>query len=224
MNGSGTPPGWYPDPGGHGRRYFDGVAWTAHVAPPPPPQPPPPGSYGYGQYPGWGQPPWKGARYGRPQFGPGSLADPGRRLVARLLDGLLFTPVFLVLALIAIALIAPHAGPMFPADGSRATPGFVWVYLGIIGVSVLGGLLFLAYETIMTVRDGRTFGKRWMRIRPVTVDGRPLGWESAFGRAALYWLSGVLGWIGLLDPLWCLWDPDRQCVHDKVAGTLVIND
>src|ERR1700728_2068787 len=33
----------------------------------------------------------------------------------------------------------------------------------------------------------------------------------------------VLG-IGLVDPLWCLWDENRQCLHDKVSDTIVIND
>jgi uncharacterized RDD family membrane protein YckC len=30
--------------------------------------------------------------------------------------------------------------------------------------------------------------------------------------------------LGALDPLWCLWDDKRQCLHDKAAGTIVIND
>jgi uncharacterized protein DUF2510 len=29
-------PGWYPDPGGAGQRYWDGATWTTHIAPPPP--------------------------------------------------------------------------------------------------------------------------------------------------------------------------------------------
>ena len=31
-------------------------------------------------------------------------------------------------------------------------------------------------------------------------------------------------WIGLLDPLWCLWDDKRQCLHDKAVDSIVIND
>ena len=38
--GGQAPPGWYPDPSTYGMlRWWDGVAWTAHVAPPVPPIP-----------------------------------------------------------------------------------------------------------------------------------------------------------------------------------------
>jgi len=44
------------------------------------------------------------------------------------------------------------------------------------------------------------------------------------GVRAIYWVIGFLGWIGLVDSLWCLWDTNRQCLHDKVADSIVIND
>ena len=118
MSEGAAPPGWYPDPGGGGQRYFDGSAWTGHTAPWPPSSP------------------WKGARFGRPPSGPGSLADPGRRLAARLLDGLVFLPVFLACAVVALVLVAPHAGPIFPRqnldpNATVPTPGFVWLYLAV---------------------------------------------------------------------------------------------
>jgi uncharacterized RDD family membrane protein YckC len=37
-------------------------------------------------------------------------------------------------------------------------------------------------------------------------------------------LSGLISWLGIINSLWCLWDPDRQCLHDKVADTIVVND
>lgn len=239
-----APAAWYPDPSGSGgQRYWDGTRWTDHlVGPPLPPPPPsylPPPAHGYPPSP-WSPgphgyvpplpPPWKGAQYGRPPEGPGALANPGRRLAARVLDGLLVLPVFAILAGLAIAIVAPHAGPLFPKadntdpNATTPTPGFVWIYLVLVGVALLIGILFVAYETIATARYGRTLGKAWMRIRPVRIDGSPIGWGRSLGRVGLYWMSGFLSYIGLLDPLWCLWDGGRQCLHDKVVDTIVIND
>jgi uncharacterized RDD family membrane protein YckC len=221
VSAGGAPPGWYPDPGGGGQRYFDGAAWTGHTAP---------SANAYAAAtPPWGAPPWKGAIYGRPAHGPGSLTDPGRRLAARMLDGLVFLPVIVVCVAIAVALVAPHAGPIFPKqnpdpNATVATPGFLWLYLAAVGAAFVGGVLFVVYETVSTARYGRTLGKRWMKIRPVTLDGHALGWGRSLGRAASYWLASSLGWLGLLDYLWCVWDANTQCVHDKVAGTLVVND
>jgi uncharacterized RDD family membrane protein YckC len=218
LSNGGWPPGWYPDPGGAGLRYFDGNAWTENIAPAPAPAPIATAAQ-----------PWKGARYGRPQSGPGSLADPGRRLCARLLDALVFAPVAIAIIAITLAIVAPHVGPVFPkqtndANSSGPTPGFVWLYLTVFGTAAFAWVAFFLYDAIATVRYGRTLGKRWMDIRPITLDGRPLGAGQAFGRAAVHSLGGCLGWVGLIDDLWCLWDPDAQCLHDKAASTLVVCD
>ncbi|MDQ1426315.1 MAG: hypothetical protein QOD72_3813, partial [Acidimicrobiaceae bacterium] len=172
--------------------------------------------------------PYKGARYGRPASGPGSLASPGRRFGARVLDGLLIGMVFITLAALALVLAIPHIGKVFPdtsydrADDNRI-PGFVWLellFLAVQGVTTIVGVL---YEAWVTAATGRTLGKRWLRIRAVGVDGSALGTGKSFGRAALYAASGLLGWVGLINVLWCLWDGDRQCVHDKIVQTLVVN-
>src|ERR1039458_7396265 len=132
-----APANWYPDPsGGGGQRYWDGTAWTPHWVPPPPPQAP------YA----WGYPTWKGAQLGRPASGPGALADPGRRLAARLFDVLLLVPVFALLLGITLLIAAPHFGPIFPtfnetnAVASQPTPGFLWVYLTIFGCAIATGV------------------------------------------------------------------------------------
>lgn len=233
----GVGPGWFSDPDGSGGlRYFDGTTWTDQRAPAPqvpgPPPPWPPYGYGYG-YPyagaAFGRPPWKGAGLGRPAAGPGSLASPGRRLGARALDLLLLLPVFALITGIAIAVVAPHAGPIFPPpnpdpNASGPVPGILWIYLTIIGASLLSGLLLVAYDAVSIGRYGRTLGKRWVHIHVVRTDGSRVLWGRAVGRAALSWAAGFLGWIGLLDPLWCLWDENHQCVHDHATGTIVVND
>lgn len=219
---TGAPAGWYPDPAGTGgQRYFDGAAWTEHFVPPPPPMP------GYG-YP-VGRPPWKGAQYGRPASGPGALANPGRRLGARVLDGLVLLPVLIAFSAITIALIAPHVGPIFPKisnnpNAREPVPGFLWIYLAIFGCAIATGVVMVFYEAIATTRYGRTLGKAWLHIRPIRTDGQALGWGRSIGRVSLYSASGFLNWLGLLDPLWCLWDENQQCLHDKAVSTLVIND
>jgi len=157
------------------------------------------------------------------------LAEPGRRLGARLLDLVVLVPVFVVFAAVAIALVAPHAGPMFPKanpdpNATSPTPGFVWIYLAVAAAGVLTGVAMVFYEAVATARYGRTLGKAWLHIRPVRINGAPLGWARSFGRTALYSVSGLFSYVGLLDPLWCLWDANRQCLHDKVVDTIVVND
>ncbi len=220
MTEVGAPANWYSDPdGGGGLRYWDGNAWTAFRAPPPPPV-----VYA------WGPPPWKGAQLGRPREGPGALANPGRRLAARLLDILVLAPVLGLVLSVTLVNAAPHFGPIFPraysnySTTSAPVPGFLWIELTIIGSLVVTGLVMIAYETVATARYGRTLGKAWLHIRPMRVAGGTLGWGRSFGRVAIYAVSGALSWLGLLDVLWCLWDDKQQCLHDKVADSIVIND
>jgi len=212
------PAGWYPDPaGGSTLRYWDAQQWTEHVAAP------------QSAVVMMSQP-WKGAKIGRPETGPGSLADPARRFVAQLIDLALVLPIFVLLLVVTLLIAAPHFGPIFPIRASNADqpssapPGFLWIYVTIFGSLLITGLTMVAYQTITTATLGRSFGKRWLHIRPVRLDLAPLGWGRSFGRAALYEVSWLLSWIGLLDPLWCLWDEQRQCIHDKAVDSIVIND
>jgi uncharacterized RDD family membrane protein YckC len=218
-----APANWYPDPdGGGGLRYWNGADWTGHRLAPAIPR--------YAPYDAWGRPSWKGAQIGRPATGPGALAEPGHRLAARLLDVLVVLPVFVVLLVITLLIAAPHFGPIFPtvstneSNGAVPLPGFIWVYLTVFASALVTGLVLVAYETVAVAKYGHTLGMAWLHIRPVRISGATLGWRRSFGRAAIYWLSWFVGWIGLLDPLWCLWDDRRQCLHDKVVDSIVIND
>ena len=89
---------------------------------------------------------------------------------------------------------------------------------------VATGLIMAIYETVATVRYGRTLGKARMGIRPPRSDGTALGWARAFALIGTYFFAGALSWLGLLDPLWCRWDEERPCLLDKVVDTVVIND
>ena len=213
--------GWYLDPQHPGtQRYFDGANWTDHRSPLP--------SAPFGFQGWWTAPQWKGSKLGLPPNGPGSLAEPGRRLGARLLDVLVLLPVFAVILTVALVLVIPHAGPIFPpltaTQNPSTPPGFIWIELTVIGTVLLMGVIMLAYETIATARYGRTLGKAWLHIRPLRTNAATLGWGRSFGRVVIYWLAGFFSGLGLLDVLWCLWDDNRQCLHDKVVDSIVIND
>ena len=80
----------------------------------------------------------------------------------------------------------------------------------------------LAYFTLTAwVGNGKTPGKWLLGIRAVRLDGGPLRLWDAFGRAGGYAASLSMLGLGFVE---ARWDPNRQTVHDRVAGTVVIRD
>jgi uncharacterized RDD family membrane protein YckC len=86
---------------------------------------------------------------------------------------------------------------------------------------------------------GRTLGNLAAGTRVVAESGQPLTLARAAGRwlaQAAFELPGavilildpgnglglLLPALALVDDLWPLWDPLRQTLHDKLAGTLVL--
>jgi uncharacterized RDD family membrane protein YckC len=63
-----------------------------------------------------------------------------------------------------------------------------------------------------------------MNVRPVRLDGTALSTGRAFGRAGAYYGAAIVQVLQLLDVLWCLWDDEVQCLHDKICDTLVVSD
>ncbi len=80
-------------------------------------------------------------------------------------------------------------------------------------------MLYFAFA--MPRLGGRTVGKRMFGIRVLQLDGSPMNWFEAFERAGGY-AAGVA--TGLLGFAQVYWDPNRQAIHDKIAGTVVIDE
>jgi uncharacterized RDD family membrane protein YckC len=85
----------------------------------------------------------------------------------------------------------------------------------------------LVYETVMIALLGRTVGKLALGTRVVrVVDGGRPGWSEATMRALLPLSLSAVPRVGVL--LWsfvyslAMWNPLRQGLHDKAAGTLVV--
>jgi uncharacterized RDD family membrane protein YckC len=90
-------------------------------------------------------------------------------------------------------------------------------------VFIVSGLIFLVYGTLMIGGRGQSLGMMAVGVRAVrAIDEGPVGYAKAFGRTLL---QVVLSWtfvLALLSGLWPLWDPKRQTLQDKAAGTVVI--
>jgi uncharacterized RDD family membrane protein YckC len=147
-----------------------------------------------------------------------TLADRGTRLGAILLDGLiLMVPVFFLLWLFYGAFGAQFWVPV---------PGAKGVLLSL-GAIAIGAIVDLAVNGILLFRHGQSVGKRICKIRIAKLNGEvPSLLDSYVKRRVLFSvvqkipLVGVL--LGLADALMIFRD-DRRCIHDHVAGTIVIN-
>jgi len=86
---------------------------------------------------------------------------------------------------------------------------------GIIGFVV--GLVYNWY--FWTRQAGQTPGKRIMKLRVVKTDGSAINDTDAIIRYIGYYINTavlMLGW------LWAFFDDRGQGLHDKIAGTMVV--
>jgi uncharacterized RDD family membrane protein YckC len=238
----GTPPQYGPPPPYGGPQQPNGP--QPYSTPPPPYAAQQPYGTPYGTPPRYGAPQPYGSPYGpaypsygaaMPQGPEAGLAEWWRRLLGRLIDGLVLA---VVLTPIAIPLLsgpfhrleqvssqypdlnAPGAqSALASADGKLF--GALWV------IVVITAAISFVYDSVQHAKWGQTLGKRAMSTRVVSAyDRSPVTGGAAARRAAVYALIPVIPLIGsffaLLNELWLLWDRRRQCLHDKAAQTIVI--
>jgi uncharacterized RDD family membrane protein YckC len=105
------------------------------------------------------------------------------------------------------------------------------IILGIVGAilavalkgagSALSVLVGLAYFTLFVGGEsGQTPGMRVVGVRVISFDG---GGSIGYGRALIRWIGGYISAIVIfLGYFWMLWDKEKQCWHDKLAGDVVV--
>jgi hypothetical protein len=82
--------------------------------------------------------------------------------------------------------------------------------------------LAILYEPL-TAMTGGTPGKRLLRIEPISIwDGRALGRADTLRRALFASAQILFPPLGVRNLAWVLWDPARQCLHDRKAASIVI--
>jgi len=138
------------------------------------------------------------------------LADRGTRLGAALLDGI----ILVVMVYLPIFLMAAGASG---ENGSSAG-----IALGGLATLVgLGAWIWLTVRYVLA--NGQSIGKKITGIKVTRTDGS----RASLGR--IFWLRNVVNGLisiiplyGLIDSLFIFAD-SRQCLHDKIADTIVIN-
>ena len=145
-----------------------------------------------------------------------ALASIGNRFIACAIDHAI--QIVLLFCLVIIFLIVEG----FSDFGNRVTSAPKWVIaLLVIFVFVLMSGYFALFEWIWR---GQTPGKRWLKLRVIREDGRPIGFFEAMVRNLLRnfdIMPSPFYSIGLIS----VFATDRdQRVGDLVAGTVVVRE
>jgi uncharacterized RDD family membrane protein YckC len=194
-----------------------------------------PGNQAYPSYPqpGHGQPYQQPYGYQMAGRDP-ALAEWWRRLLARVIDGLILAVLFAPLWIPPwrtfvhrLTVITNSYTSGTPAARNAIATAEAHFFGAILTVGLLFYLVAFAYDWIQHAAWGQTIGKRALGTKVVKDDGNPsIGWGAAAGRAAVYALPRAVplvgGLFGLINELWLTWDPRSQCLHDKAAHTVVI--
>lgn len=142
------------------------------------------------------------------------MAEWWQRLVARILDGVLFSVVATILTFALAAIL-----------GSAVLPGLV--------AYVLAGAAYAGYDYLTQVATGQTLGKRLMGIRVTGLGGQPMTPAQIRTRVLIY--PGLMALLGVpvvnlaaglfmaVTGAFIFTDQTAgQCLHDKLAGTIVV--
>jgi uncharacterized RDD family membrane protein YckC len=170
------------------------------------------------------------------------LAEWWRRLVGRIIDFVIVGVITLVVAIPFVAKVLSTLSDYFEqtvkAAESGGTPPSQTAFAAdfaeaILPITLIAIVVSLIYETVFLTTKGATPGKMLVGtlVRRVEGPGR-LSVATALRRQVIAVGTSLLSLVpiasifasilSLLDPAWLLWDPKRQCLHDKVADTVVI--
>jgi uncharacterized RDD family membrane protein YckC len=191
--------GWYLDPQGTPgvNRWWSGTQWTddTQIAPPPP-------------------------HVRERPVGP-AFAGYGVRLGGWLLD-------FVIVTAVSIPLLIPFGGAFHESTATNGAGTSHSVHFGVHGFGLLiQAALVLLYGTLFIgSRRGQTPGMMIVGIRCVAKDTATgsISYARAFLRAFVEYILAVAFFIPwVVDMLFPLWDGQKQTIHDKAGGSLVID-
>lgn len=145
----------------------------------------------------------------------GDPADRVLRLGAAILDGIVLGCMVYIPGVVVLA-GAGRLGGDTPTAGSELLMGF-GAFLMLVG-----GIAWIWLTILFVARNGQTIAKKMVGIKVVRSDGSP----ASLGR--IFWLRNVVNGLLRIIPLYGLIDilfifgEQRQCLHDKIADTIVV--
>lgn len=152
-------------------------------------------------------------------------ANPLARLVARMIDGFIGLAAISVVWGIGFA-VSPALLQNLGNNNEAAEAAVVGALLTVFALTFLISLGF--YYIWIPMQNASvhqaSWGKRVMGIIVTDLTGERVTTGQAFGREWIQIVFGMIpsGLVGLADNIWCLFDENKQCLHDKVASTLVL--
>ena len=150
------------------------------------------------------------------------VAGRGTRLGAYVLDAL-------ISILFAVPALIVGGGALFAniSAGASAEALMMEMFTGMFGVLLLVGMIaWGAITAVLVHRNGQTIGKKLVGIKVVRKDGS----RASLGR--IFWLRNVVNALPSVIPIvgnfyffidsLFIFTESNQCVHDKIADTIVV--
>lgn len=155
------------------------------------------------------------------------MAEPGKRLIARLIDFGILIVLTGIMYVIAIALVVST-----DSFGNNNTGFGTSFDIGFIAIFAVFWVLYWLYESFMASSRGQTVGKMIMKIRIVSARGGEVSTADGMKRSSIWLLPIVniccIGGIAfLVIEIWGIVNlfnrPDARTLMDQFADTLVVD-
>lgn len=154
-------------------------------------------------------------------------ADRGARLGAAILDTIIagmmvYGPFLIGMATMGGSSVLAEPVPVGDAPDLARAEALVAAVPLALGLGGVGFIVWAVLTIKYVLANSQTIGKKLLNIKVVRSDGSPV----SFGR--LFWMRNVLNAVPSLIPLYSIVDhlfifgESRQCLHDKIADTIVI--
>jgi uncharacterized RDD family membrane protein YckC len=104
-------------------------------------------------------------------------------------------------------------------SGNDAAGG---MFLGSLVLTLVGFVAWLWLTLKQMNETGQSLAKKYFNIKVVRSDGSPASLGNLiWKRNVLNWLISIIPLYGFIEVLF-IFGEDRQCLHDRIADTIVV--